>query len=843
MSENQNFWSKNAETLLKELKTGPDGLTGAEAKGRLQQYGENTIKTKKKTGVFQLLLTQFKSPIIIILLFATALSVFIGNTSDAVIIFAIVLISGMLGFFQEYSAGKAVSLLLDLVSIKAAVLRDQKEVEISVESIVPGDIVILNAGDVVPGDCLICESVSLFADESALTGETYPIEKQAGIVPENTELHDRTNCLWMGTHVISGTAKAVIVKTGRETEFGAISEHLKLRPPETEFERGIRKFGYMLLVITLILIFAIFAINIITKKALLDSFMFSLALAVGLTPQLLPVIISINLARGTKAMAKVKVIVKRLSAIENLGSMNVLCSDKTGTLTDGVVKLKETWNIAGEHSDKVLLYTYLNAFYESGFINPIDAAIRSAEAPDIAAFSKLGEQPYDFIRKRLSILVSEGEKQKDPRNIIITKGAFDKVLEVCGKAEMADGSIVDLETIKDQIYAKYRGCSGEGYRVLGLAYKDNGTEKTFTRASETEMVFLGFVVLFDPLKPGAAEAIKNLEKLQVSLKVITGDNRYIAANVIREIGVADAHIMTGTELSDMNDTALALKVNSIDVFAEVEPNQKERIIVALKKAGNVVGYIGDGINDVSAMHDADVSISVDDAVDVAKEAADIVLLEKDLAVLHDGIISGRTTFANTLKYIFMATSANFGNMFSMAGVSIFLPFLPLLPKQVLLTNLMTDFPELTIATDNVDYESIEKPRRWDIKFIRKFMLTFGFVSSAFDYMTFGALLLLSNITQIQFRTGWFTESVISAALIVLVIRSRRPLHKSRPGKQLVTVTLLVVAAVLILPYLPIAGILGLAPLPASVLGMIGGIIAIYILTAEVVKMIFYKYVD
>jgi len=843
LSNIQEFWSKNAEDVLKELSASADGLTSDDAQKRLLKYGANTIKAKKKKGAFTLLLSQFKSPIIIILIFATTLSIYVGEIIDAFIIFGIVIISGLLSFWQEYGANSAVEKLLALVQIKADVLRDNKEDEISIQDVVPGDIAILNAGDAVGGDCFILESVSLFVDESALTGETYPVEKQAGISSADSELISRKNCLWMGTHVISGTGKAVVVNTGEETEFGQIAQHLKLQDPETEFERGIRKFGYMLMVVTIILVFSIFAINIIFKKPVIEAFMFSLALAVGLTPQLLPVIISNNLSRGAKEMTKLNVIVKKLSSIENLGSMNILCSDKTGTLTDGVVKLRDTLDISGNHSDKVFLYAYLNASFEAGFVNPIDAAIRESTKPDKAEFfSKLSEEPYDFIRKRLSILVSYSEEDKNKNNFIITKGAFNNVLDVCEKAEAEDGSIIDINEIRKEITDKYQEYSINGYRILGLAYKDMGNEEHFSRSNENGMIFLGFIILYDPPKAQIEETVNHLKHLGISLKIITGDNRYIAENVMKQIGFKHASIMTGADLREINDIALVHRAIRTSVFAEVEPNQKERIIKALKKAGYVVGYMGDGINDVSALHDADVSISVDSAVDVAKETANIVLLEKNLDVLSQGILAGRRTFANTMKYVFMATSANFGNMFSMAGASIFLPFLPLLPKQVLLTNLLTDLPEMAIATDNVDSKFIEKPHRWNITFIKKFMLTFGLVSSIFDYMTFMALLFISHSPMVEFRTGWFTESVISAAIIVLVIRSRKFFMASNPGRHLVYATAAITVATLTLPFTPLAEVLGFARLPIEVLILIFGIVLFYILTAELVKKIFYRLV-
>ena len=786
------FWSISATEILQHLGTAKEGLSSEEARQRLAHYGSNLLKPQKRSDVLTLLLAQFKSPLILILLFATGLSFFLHDPINALIILTIVLVSGLLGFWQEHSATNAVEQLLAMVQIKATVLRDGGPHEIPVEEIVPGDIVILNAGDIVPGDCLVDESKDLFVDEATLTGETYPVEKSVGVLAAETPLGQRTNALWMGTHVVSGSAKALVIRTGKRTEFGKVSERLKLRPQETDFERGIRQFGYFLMEVTLVLVIAIFAINVYLARPVLDSFLFSLALAVGLTPQLLPAIISINLAHGAKRMAQERVIVKRLASIENFGSMNVICSDKTGTLTEGVVHLESALDVEGAASDKVLLHAYLNAFYETGFTNPIDEAIRTQRQFDLSGYQKTDEIPYDFLRKRLSVLVAHGDT-----HLMVTKGALQNVLAVCSAAETGAGTDVDIAVVRDRIQQHFEEFSSKGCRTLGVAYKNMGSGSRMNKDDETGMTFLGFVVLFDPPKPNIIETIASLKNLGVALKIITGDNHLVAVNVSQQMGLSSTKILTGPDLRQLSDGALLKHVVDVDVFAEIEPNQKERIILALKKAGNVVGYMGDGINDASALHAADVGISVESAVDVAKEAADIVLLEKDLGVLVQGVREGRTTFANTLKYVFMATSANFGNMFSMAGVSLFLPFLPLLPKQILLTNLMTDFPEMTIATDRVDSEMVDYPRRWDIKAIRKFMITFGLVSSVFDYLTFGALVTILHATQDQFRTGWFLESVISASLIVLVIRSRKPFFKSRPAKYLLMATLLTVIVTLL----------------------------------------------
>jgi Mg2+-importing ATPase len=831
----QAFWCVSATEILQRLETAKEGLSSEEAKHRLAHYGSNLLKPQKRSDVLTLLLAQFKSPLILILLFATGLSFFLHDPVNALIILTIVLVSGLLGFWQEHSATNAVEKLLAMVQIKATVLRDGAAHEIPVEEIVPGDIVILNAGDIVPGDCRLQESKDLFVDEATLTGETYPVEKSIGVLAAETPLGQRTNCLWMGTHVVSGDAKALVIRTGKETEFGKVSERLKLRPQETDFEHGIRRFGYFLMEVTLVLVIAIFAINVYLARPVLESFLFSLALAVGLTPQLLPAIISINLAHGAKRMAQGKVIVKRLAAIENFGSMNVICSDKTGTLTEGSVRLQSALDVEGAPNEKVLLHAYLNAFYETGFTNPIDEAIRAHRQIDLSGYRKTDEIPYDFLRKRLSVLVAHGDT-----HLMVTKGALQNVLAVCSAAETGAGTLVDIAMVRERIEQHFEEFSSKGFRTLGVAYKNMGAASVMSKVDEAGMTFSGFLVLFDPPKPHIIETVAGLKNLGVALKIITGDNHLVAANVSLQMGLSNTTILSGTDLRDLSDGALLRRVVDVDVFAEIEPNQKERIILALKKAGNVVGYMGDGINDASALHAADVGISVESAVDVAKEAADFVLLEKDLGVLVQGVREGRTTFANTLKYVFMATSANFGNMFSMAGVSLFLPFLPLLPKQILLTNLLTDFPEMTIATDRVDSEMVDYPRRWDIKAIRKFMITFGLVSSVFDYLTFGALFSVLHATQDQFRTGWFLESVISASLIVLVIRSRKPFFKSRPSKYLFMATLLVVIVTVILSFTLLGEIFGLSRLPISFLVLIAIIIMAYIVTAEMAKTVFYK---
>ena len=813
------------------LNAAEAGLDEKEAQKRLKRYGANLLKPSKKLHSLSLLLSQFKSPIILLLIFAACLSFYLHQVTGASIILIIISISGLLGFWQERRAADAVAGLLSIIQIKASVLRDRTQKEVLTEYIVPGDIIILKAGDIVPADCRILQSKDLFVNEATLTGETYPAEKTAGTLDRGTPLAGRTNSLFMGTNVVSGTARAAVVHTGTDTEFGRISQRLKVREPETEFERGVKHFGYLLLEITMVLVVAIFAINVYLARPIIDSFLFSLALAVGLTPQLLPAIISINLAHGARQMASHKVIVKRLASIENFGSMNILCTDKTGTLTEGTVRMRSVLDLEGEESEEVFLLSYVNAFFEAGFNNPIDQAILSYGKPDISSFKKIDEVPYDFIRKRLSILVSTGSQ-----HFIVTKGALVNVLEVCTGARM-DGKVVDIYLAKEQIQARFQELSSQGFRVLGLAKRMVEADALLAR-DEADMTLMGFLVFFDPLKEGIDQTINDLGELGIGLKIITGDNRLAAANISEQIGLLKNRILTGPEIGRESDEALQKLVQQVDVFAEVEPNQKERLILALRKSGCVVGYLGDGINDASALHAADIGLSVEGAVDVAKEAADIVLLEKDLGVLKQGIIEGRKTFSNTMKYVFMATSANFGNMFSMALLSLFLPFLPLLPTQVLLTNLLTDLPEMTIAGDRVDQELVARPRRWSIGFIRNFMVVFGLLSSIFDFLTFGALLFLLHANVDQFRTGWFIESVISASIIVLIIRTRRPFFSSRPSRSLMVVTLLVGLFTVILPFTPLSDPFGFTRISGYFLLAVAVIMGLYIASAELVKKIF-----
>jgi Mg2+-importing ATPase len=831
------YWQGSAEDLLAALGTSAGGLRQQEASKRLLRTPSTRMQTGRRASVPLLLLAQFKSPIILILIGASLVSLYFADYLTAGIILGIVFLSGLLGFFQEYSASNALVNLLKVVKISSTALRDGQPVSIANEEIVPGDVLLFSAGAMIPADCRLLEANHLHVEEAMLTGETLPVDKDpAPVSLDQPGLGQMSNILFMGTHIRTGSAKAVVVRTGRSTQFGQIAEHLRLRPPQTEFERGTTRFGYFLLEVTLSLVFLIFVFNVIFHRPVLDSLLFSLALAVGLVPQLLPAIITVNLAKGAQAMAKKKVIIKRLAAIENFGSMEILCTDKTGTLTEGLVQLQSCLDPMGQPSERVRFFGYLNAKLETGIRNPIDEAICNSGSPDISAFTKLDEVPYDFVRKRLSVVVKDSAGQVQ----LVCKGALNNILDACATVEV-EGHQDPIDAHRPQLEQLYVQWSGQGLRILGVAIRSLGPQQRFESTDEREMTFLGFLLLLDPPKADAREALARLENAGVRIKLITGDNRLVSAYIAQQVGLSSPQVITGERMRTISDEALIAVVRDTNIFAEIEPNQKERIIGALRKAGFVVGYLGDGINDAPALHMADVGISVNTAVDVAKDAAEIVLLESGLGILADGVTEGRRTFANTIKYIFMATSANFGNMFSMAGASLLLPFLPLLPTQILLTNFLTDFPELTIATDRVDPEMVDLPRRWDIRFIRRFMVYFGLLSSVFDYATFGILLLLLQADPVLFRTGWFVESVLSASLIVLVVRTRRPFYRSRASPYLIGATALIAIAVIVLPYSgPLARLFQLTPLPWSFWPILVGILVAYAFCAELVKRWFYR---
>ncbi len=834
------YWSLAPGELLAALHASRSGLDPADAGQRLKQYGLNTIKAEQQTTAVRLLLSQFKSPLVLILIFAAIVSGVVGEWVDASIVLAIVLGSTILGFVQEYSASNAVEKLRSQITIKSNLLRGGGLQMLPSEQVVPGDVVLLSAGSLIPADGFVLEADDFFVNQAVLTGETFPVEKKPGTVPANASLAERTNCIFMGTNVSSGSAQALIVQTGKATVFGQVAERLTLRPPETEFERGIRRFGNLLTQVMLVMVVIVLAVNVFLHKPIIDSLLFSLALAVGLTPELLPAIISVTLSFGARQMAKRGVIVRRLAAIENFGSMDILCTDKTGTLTEGVVSLDGALDTQGQPSEAVLRLAYLNAHFQTGLNNPLDDAIQAAAQKaglDIGAEQKVDEIPYDFVRKRLSMVTANAQGGRT----LITKGALDNILSVCTSVQSGDGVHPLDSTRRAEIEQRYSEWSEKGFRVLGLATKTMDEQlETYSHSHEKELTFDGFLLFFDPPKADVQQVIVELAERGVQIKIITGDNQKVARHVAEAVKLPLQGVLTGSQLNDLHDEALWHLAERTTLFAEVDPNQKERIILALRKTGHVVGYMGDGINDAPALHAADVGISVDTAVDVAKDTADFVLLQKDLGILRQGIDEGRVTFANTLKYILTTISANFGNMFSMAGASILLPFLPLLAPQILLNNFLSDIPAVTIASDNVDPEMVAKPHRWSTGFIRNYMVLFGLVSSIFDYLTFGTLLFIFRAAPEEFRTGWFIESLITELVIALVVRTRHLFFRSRPGRLLLASTLVFIGITLSMPYLPFISVFGFVPLPIPMLLAMLGLTALYVLATEVTKKFFFS---
>ena len=830
-----NYWSKPISDVFYDVHSTAKGISEEEARKRLREYGENTVSKQKKTTQLMLFLNQFKSPIIIILIAATAISAATGDWIDSMIILTIILASAVLSFFQEYTASKALEELRAKVQVKSIVLRNGQELEISSKEVVPGDVVKIFTGSLIPADGVILEAENFFVNQSLLTGESFPAEKWPGATHENAGLEERTNCVFTGTNVQSGSAIMLAIQTGEHTEFGKIAKKLTLRPPETEFEKGIRHFGYLLTKMMLTLTLAVFAINVLLDRPVIEALLFSVAIAVGITPQLLSAIISITLSQGSRSMAKEGVIVRRLTAIENFGSIDILCTDKTGTLTEGQIRLDGAVDTAGNASEMVFKLAYLNAFLQTGMKNSLDETIVSLKKVDLSAVQLLDEIPFDFSRKRLSVIVLENSEAS-----LITKGALNNILEICSHVRV-DGQIMNLdERSLAEIDRRYEEWSSQGIRVLGVAQKQVEIKAEYETKAEANMVFMGFLLFFDHPKQDVSKTIKNLAGNGISLRIITGDNKWIALHTAKSVGLQVDGVLTGSELIKMSEEALLNKVETTNLFAEVDPNQKERIILAFKKKQHVVGYMGDGINDVPAIHAADVSISVDNAVDVAKESADFVLMQKSLEVLNTGILLGRTTFANTLKYIMVTTSANFGNMFSMAGASLFLPFLPLLPKQILMINFLSDFPALAIAKDSVDAEILSKPRKWDIKLIRNFMFIFGLISSVFDYLAFAILFIGFRADQATFQSSWFTFSILTELLILMVMRTQKPFFRSKPAPILLYSSIAVAIIAFALPYVPFRGLLRIEPVdPLITLALIGTAF-LYIVVTEIAKYYFFR---
>jgi len=828
----EGYWSLPTEALLSRLRSSAQGLSGAEAQTRLEEYGRNELAQRTRLSRLRVLYHQLQSPLLLLLFFAAAVSLVTREWVDAGLVVAILAASVGIGASREYSAASAAAALNARIRTRTTVIRDGQSVRIALQEVVPGDILLLAAGSLVPADSVVLEATDCHVNEAVLTGESFAAEKRRGDVPVAAPLAQRSNTLFLGSNVRSGTARCVVVATGAATEFGTIANRLLLRPPENEFDRGLRHFGYLLTKVMLTMALLVFVGHVLLGRPPIETLLFAIALSVGLSPELLPAILSINLARGASMMAARGVLVRRLNAIENLGSMDVLCTDKTGTLTEGVVRLGGAYGPNGVESARVLELGALNAKLETGLPSPLDDAILEAHAPESISWHKLAEVPFDFVRKRVSVVV-EGEGGI----VLVTKGAVRQVLEVC--TCVAGGSPLEpaARAALEQLHV---GWTGQGFRVLAVASRTLPEQPTYGRADERELSFEGFLTFLDRPKPGAREALRDLARLGVQVKIITGDTRLVAEHVAGLVGIPAPRVLTGADLDELHDEALWREAERTDLFVEVDPNQKERIILSLKKLGHVVGFLGDGVNDAPAMHAADTSLSVDGAVDVAREAADFVLLEKDLAVLRQGIEEGRRTFANTLKYISTTTSANLGNMLSMALASPLLPFLPMTAGQILLNNFLSDIPAIGLADDGVDAEIVALPRRWDMRSIQRFMLEFGLLSSAFDLLTFAVLLLGFRASTEEFRTGWFVQSLLTELVIALVVRTRRIFYRSRPGRVLWVSTLVLSVVALAIPYLPGIEALGFVPLPIPLLAVLLGITALYVVAAELLKRWFYR---
>jgi Mg2+-importing ATPase len=835
------FWATDIQALLAELGSTPQGLSQAEAAERLKRYGLNLVEERRELNALRLLIRQFESPLVLILVFGALVALFLRELLDATIVILIVLGSCMLGFFQEFNASRAVEKLRERLALSVTALRDGTRQSLSVIELVPGDIIELAAGNLIPADGRILSGRDFLVSEATLTGESFPVEKSPGVVAPDTPLSARSNSVFLGTSVRSGTATVLIAATGRATALGAIAARLESGVPETEFARGVRQFGYLLLQVMVVIVLFVLTINLMDKRPVTESLLFAVALAVGLSPELLPAIVSVTLSAGARAMAARGVIVRRLEAIENLGSMDVLCTDKTGTLTEGNIVLEAALAPDGSLSDNVAELAAVNASLQTGIENPLDAAIVASTPGSRISnrYQKVDEIPYDFQRRRLTVVVAEKDT---PAHRIITKGAYTHVLDCCTTL-LRDGSAVRLDAAtRARLDAFFQTKGSEGFRVLGVAAKTCEPQEAYGRRDEQGMTFAGFLLFRDPIKADIMATLADLARLGIRIKIVTGDNRYVAAHVAEAIGLKGHALLTGERLQSLSDAALWHRVQWTDVFAEIDPQQKERIVHALQRAGHAVGYLGDGINDAPALYEADVGISVDQAVDVARESADIILVQRDLDALRAGVEDGRRTFANTLKYISITTSANFGNMLSMALATLFLPFLPLLPKQILLNNFLSDFPSVAISTDNVDPGQIERSQRWNITEVRSFMIVFGITSTVFDLVTFVLLLRIFMVDEPTFQTGWFVVSLLTELVVVLVLRTRQPFYRSRPSMILLSATIGMALLAVALPYSgPGAEVFSFTALSPAIFAASLVIVVAYVATTEVLKVWFYRH--
>ncbi len=801
----------------------------------------------------------FRNPLVLVLLAASGLSALTGDLSGALIIAAIVVMSVTLDFVQAHRAGVAADKLALQVAVTATVLRDAKKQQIPVAQLVPGDLLLLSAGDLIAADAWLLEAHDFFVNQAPLTGEPYPVEKIAQQVapgaapvpvpvpaavskpaPPSSWEPESTGCIFLGSSVVSGSARAIVGRTGSNTALGHIATDLEKKPPPTSFEVGTLQFGVLIMRLTVMLVLFTLVVNLALHRTLMEAFLFAVALAVGLTPELLPMVVSVTLTRGALRMAALKVIVKRPSAIQDMGAMDVLCTDKTGTLTEAHIRLERHLDSQGQDSASVLMLAYLNSYFESGLKSPLDDAILRHAEIDVSGWKKIDEVPFDFERRRVSVLLEQGNGSGQRR--LVAKGAPEDIITLCTHYEDATGQPVALDDASHtRLHALFDSLGEEGFRALGIAWRDVPASLNHAVVSdESALVFAGFAAFLDPPKTSAAAALKAIAGSGVAVKIVTGDNERVTRHVCVALGMPVTGVLNGTDIAALSETDLLARLDGVNLFCRVNPAQKNRIILSFKQQGHVVGYLGDGINDALSLHSADVGISVDGAVDVAKQAAAMILLENDLQVLHQGVLEGRRTFGNVMKYIMMATSSNFGNMFSMAAATVVLPFLPMLPLQILLNNLLYDVSEIALPLDEVDAEELAAPKRWDMAFIRNFMLTIGPISSVFDFLTFYLLVRLFNAHEALFHTGWFVESIATQVLVIFVIRTRRNPLRSHPNRWLVVASLSVVFTAMALPFTPLAPYLGFMPLPVGYFGLLAVLLTTYLLMVEGGKQWFYR---
>ncbi len=833
------YASQDEKEVLVNLDSSEQGLSQKEVEKRLRAFGYNRLVQEKKPNLVFQYLSNFTNPLVLILLFAALVSFVLNQRVDAIIISTIVLLSTTLNFFQEYHANEAAKKLNEKIAHETTVIRDGKEQEIKSTTVCVGDIFVLNAGDLIPADARLLSAKDFFVNQSVLTGESFPVEKTYTKLQEkNTSLTDFINLVFSGSSVITGTATAVVVKTGINTEFGKIGTRLETSEVQSEFTNGVKNLSLFIMKITIFFVSFIFLFNIVFKHtSLFDSFTFAVALAVGLTPELLPMIMSINMAKGSVKMAKKGAIVKRLTAIPNFGSMDMLCTDKTGTLTDAHIRLVKYTDVKGTHSEQVFLHAFLNSFFQTGIKNPMDDAVIEFKREDVKDYKKIDEIPFDFMRKRTSIVV-----ENDKKRTMITKGAPEEIFKVCTDFEF-DGKQKEFSAkAKEDITELFHSLSQEGYRVLAVATKSVSSQLTvYDKQEEHHLSLIGFIAFLDPAKSDVKEVLTRINAMGIEVKVITGDNELVTKKICEDVGISVKGLLLSNQLRSLNDDALKVIVEKTTIFARFSPDDKNRVIQALKNNGHVVGYMGDGINDAPSLKTADVGISVNNAVDVAKESADIILTHKSLKELEDGIIEGRKTFGNTMKYIMMGISSNFGNMFSVLGAVVFIPFLPMLSIQILLNNLLYDLSQITIPSDHVDKEFTLKPQRWNMKFIKEFMAVFGTLSSLFDFFTFFTLYAIFHLPAGMFQTGWFMESLATQTLVIYIIRTRHiPFLQSVPSKYLVATTLLAVSVGWSIPFSPLAHYFNFSPIPVYVIITIISIVCTYLLSIELAKRFFYK---